>query len=821
MQFKDKKLEEAILKYATQYGFDPDLIRSVISVESGGRADLVSDAGAIGVMQTVGNKPVQDAIRLGKLTGTPDRSTIDGQVQAGTAYLAALRDGYGIKDRTLLLRAYNGGPKLRTTSPNATAEELTAKFSNPERNEFFNGKQNAEYSQKIEAVYSGTKTGAGLTGTSSGVGGGSAAANVASTSQASSNFAAEAAEKAKTLASAAPEMPDVAGAMQGGLDALNQYQANIQQLYTTNVQQLKQIDDARIQATTSIYDRHNFNPNEDTSQWNTAIAENARRDLRIQNTLAAAEKMGEAPVGSRDWFSNMIFGNQYAAGAEELLGYSKIQSQSTGIVTKDLAEQQRVALGMLPDPANARAALEAGSTIASAQLEAATKAASMPLEMYDAQTKMLNSQLNMLSTVGGLYNQAATNAANAATVGAEVTIKNNQAEASTLQLTQAQREEKFADAKDRLQALTYDLQTVQTENEYKKAQALQAALTDPLILGSLPAAAQNELYTAFEKSVNALDEQRALRANGTPAEVATAQASEANLSGAKTGAELARLQDAHKALLAFNANAKPTDIGSSSMTPEVQGVWANYGRTGTLSNNTFEAAMAVTSTPAVAPGVSDSANALFSTAQTIMSKASGGAVDAEGRPAPPDVKALLVDGSSVQKSVIDAGAGSTLKKAMSSSKGMRSADNIYSPLDSSQVKKYADSSGMASAYLNEQAAVFDNIEATPDQIVEDISKWVDGKGATSLGDKAQVVAEVFSATVRANNAERKYTAFSLPPQSGMWVAKNYDAGPVAKALLPQGYFAVNAVERTQNALMRTKYDMTSAADVAEYLARVQ
>jgi LysM repeat protein len=93
--------------WARHYGLDPALVRALAWQESGYQSDVVSQAGAFGVMQVTEAtwRFVEDV-----LLGRPVERTADGNIRVGTLFLRhLLREFRG--DERLALAAYYQGPK--------------------------------------------------------------------------------------------------------------------------------------------------------------------------------------------------------------------------------------------------------------------------------------------------------------------------------------------------------------------------------------------------------------------------------------------------------------------------------------------------------------------------------------------------------------------------------------------------------------------------------------------------------------------------------------------------------------------------------------
>jgi len=98
----DEELSSFIRKTARRYSLDAELIKSIITVESGWNPYAVSRRGAIGLMQLM-----PDTLReLGVLNPYDPYENID----AGARYLRYLMDRFG--NLRLALAAYNAGPTV-------------------------------------------------------------------------------------------------------------------------------------------------------------------------------------------------------------------------------------------------------------------------------------------------------------------------------------------------------------------------------------------------------------------------------------------------------------------------------------------------------------------------------------------------------------------------------------------------------------------------------------------------------------------------------------------------------------------------------------
>jgi peptidoglycan hydrolase-like protein with peptidoglycan-binding domain len=96
--------------WSAVYGVDPRLARATAWMESGFQEDVVSNVGAVGVMQLLpGTWAWVDQVLLG--TTTP--RTYDGNVQAGVRYLRWLLDQFGGDSHLALAGYYQGAQAVR------------------------------------------------------------------------------------------------------------------------------------------------------------------------------------------------------------------------------------------------------------------------------------------------------------------------------------------------------------------------------------------------------------------------------------------------------------------------------------------------------------------------------------------------------------------------------------------------------------------------------------------------------------------------------------------------------------------------------------
>jgi len=103
-------VQAAIDRWAGEYGVDPKLARALAWMESGFQEDVVSSAGAIGVMQLLPQTwQWVDTVLLGEVTPR----TYDGNVRAGVRYLRWQLDQFAGDVRLALAGYYQGARAVR------------------------------------------------------------------------------------------------------------------------------------------------------------------------------------------------------------------------------------------------------------------------------------------------------------------------------------------------------------------------------------------------------------------------------------------------------------------------------------------------------------------------------------------------------------------------------------------------------------------------------------------------------------------------------------------------------------------------------------
>lgn len=97
----DEKIDYAIEKYSNKYGIDSKLIKSIIKVESNFNPNVVSEAGAQGLMQLMPE--------ISQSLGVTNPLDIEQNIKGGVIHIKSYIDRYN-GDIEMALMAYNGGP---------------------------------------------------------------------------------------------------------------------------------------------------------------------------------------------------------------------------------------------------------------------------------------------------------------------------------------------------------------------------------------------------------------------------------------------------------------------------------------------------------------------------------------------------------------------------------------------------------------------------------------------------------------------------------------------------------------------------------------
>lgn len=95
-----KRVDKAIEFYSEKYGVDSKLVKAIAKQESNFNPNVVSSAGAVGVMQLMPG--------TAKYIGINDRYNIEQNIQGGVKYIKEQLNKYGNVDMALM--AYNAGP---------------------------------------------------------------------------------------------------------------------------------------------------------------------------------------------------------------------------------------------------------------------------------------------------------------------------------------------------------------------------------------------------------------------------------------------------------------------------------------------------------------------------------------------------------------------------------------------------------------------------------------------------------------------------------------------------------------------------------------
>jgi soluble lytic murein transglycosylase-like protein len=99
--YDKNSIKDMLIETAQKYGVDSKLVLAVASAESGYRADAVSSAGAVGVMQLMPG--------TARSLGVTDRFDARQNIDGGVRYLRQMLSLFG-GDTAKALAAYNAGP---------------------------------------------------------------------------------------------------------------------------------------------------------------------------------------------------------------------------------------------------------------------------------------------------------------------------------------------------------------------------------------------------------------------------------------------------------------------------------------------------------------------------------------------------------------------------------------------------------------------------------------------------------------------------------------------------------------------------------------
>lgn len=99
--------KESIVFYAEKYDVEPELIASIINVESGFKANAKSNKGAIGLMQVLPSTAEWVSQQLGIDYAKIDLFDVNTNLQIGSYYFSYLLHYY--EDQKLAICAYNAG----------------------------------------------------------------------------------------------------------------------------------------------------------------------------------------------------------------------------------------------------------------------------------------------------------------------------------------------------------------------------------------------------------------------------------------------------------------------------------------------------------------------------------------------------------------------------------------------------------------------------------------------------------------------------------------------------------------------------------------
>ena len=135
----DERIENAVEVYSNQYGVDSNLVKAIIKVESDFDPNVVSSAGAKGLMQLMPENC--------EALGVEDPFNIEQNIEGGVKHIKEYIDRYD-GDVEMALMAYNGGPTRMMNRGVTSVEDI---YKMP--------KETQNYVPKVMSYYRGFTNG--------------------------------------------------------------------------------------------------------------------------------------------------------------------------------------------------------------------------------------------------------------------------------------------------------------------------------------------------------------------------------------------------------------------------------------------------------------------------------------------------------------------------------------------------------------------------------------------------------------------------------------------------------------------------------------
>ena len=139
MKTVDERIENAVQLYSNKYGVDSNLVKAIIKTESNFDPNVVSSAGAKGLMQLMPEN-CRDL-------GVEDPFNIEQNIEGGVKHIKEYIDRYN-GDVEMALMAYNGGP---TRMMNRGVKSMADIYKMP--------KETQNYVPKVMSYYRGFANG--------------------------------------------------------------------------------------------------------------------------------------------------------------------------------------------------------------------------------------------------------------------------------------------------------------------------------------------------------------------------------------------------------------------------------------------------------------------------------------------------------------------------------------------------------------------------------------------------------------------------------------------------------------------------------------